>query len=115
MLAQNGARINIVLGQKERWDYAEFKIECEKAGQSVLPISDWVQKVAMLTAGMLRWPGVIPEQAYQNFVYEMNTLTAQAIQEQRNIQAQRIPPNVPSVAVAPLDADCPTCGGGIVV
>ena len=115
MLAQNGARIKVVLGQKERWDYAEFQVECEKAGQPVIPMNEWVQKVGMLTAGILRWPDVEPAQAYQNFVYEMNTLAAQAIHNQRVIQSQR-PPSSRGIQPEPSSEEgCTTCGGGIVI
>lgn len=115
MLSQNGARLKIVLAQKERWDYAEFRSECEKVGQPVLPLGFWVQKVAMLTAGMLRWPDAPPEQAYQNFVHEMNEQTAQANQEHRNNRAQSVPsPVMPSTPFG-ADPDCGGCGGGIVI
>ena len=114
MLAQNGARLAVVLGQTKRWNYAEFQIECEKAGQAALPIGEWAQKVGMLTAAMFRWPDVEPAQAYQNMVHEMNSMAAQAIQQQRSLQNQQATMNRSPQSVNSEKEDCPGCGGGIV-
>lgn len=110
MLAQNGLRLKIILSQKNKWDYDEFKIECEKAGTTALPMGEWAQKAGMLSAAINRFPGFEPDQAYKNFIHEMNPSQAefQAREINRRISQDKQP--ISEAIVTKAKPSC--CGGG---
>lgn len=64
MMANNWERLNIVLSQKNRFDYAEFTSLCKEKNIVPLPMIMWSQKVDCLMRAIEKYPDLPPNEAY---------------------------------------------------
>lgn len=97
MTAYDGARLAIVVGSPDMFDYDLFCQACSNAGVPALQLGEWAQKIGMVQVALRRHPDLSPLEAYQRFVSEMNN---------------SLPVVTTEDATRKQAAACGSCGGG---
>lgn len=72
MLSNNNQRLNIWLSLNNRFSYKEFSIACISQNVDILSISEFAQKVGMISVAMTEYPDLEPDKAYLKLVERMN-------------------------------------------
>lgn len=96
MLGNNYARLNIVLGLADPYDYRGFLKGCEAQGVETMTFSTYAQKVEALLSAREQYPDLSPASAY-----------LQHIEDNRGV----LQPPAP-VGGATTTSGCSGCGGG---
>ncbi len=72
MLQNNNQRLNIWLAQQNQFSYKEFAIKCIEQNITPLSISEFTQKVGMISVGISEYPELTTEEAYKKVAERMN-------------------------------------------
>ena len=73
MLSNSNQKLNIWLNQKNKFDYKEFVTTCIYQNIDPLDISEFAQKVGMLSVAMVEYPHLKPDEAYLELIKRINS------------------------------------------
>lgn len=83
--------VKVILSLKNPFDYSEYTLACIGTDVNVVSIGSYAQVVGMLKVAMVQYPDKTPEDAYLQFIQDMNTVA-----------------NMPQQPAK--EGGCPTCG-----
>lgn len=93
--------IKVILSLRNPFDYSEYTLAHIGTNVNVVSIGSYAQVVGMLKVAMVQYPDIIPEEAYMQFIDDMNNAVTSTPEQQIKKQSAK--------------AGCPGCGGGKVI